>query len=207
MPDAIRVLLADDHAILRSGLRLLLATASEFEVVGEAADGEEAVLLAQRLKPEIVLLDVSMPKLDGLSACAQLRAFPAPPPQVLMLTMHDDPAYVARARSAGAAGYLPKRVADDELLAALRAVAGGRGYWRAAPAPAALPEGFERLTEREREVLGLLAEGFTNQQIAEKLVLSVRTVETHRAHLHEKLGVSGRAALVATAKAAGLGLG
>lgn len=207
MPEPLRLLLADDHAILRSGLRLLLATAEDFEVVGEAADGEEALVLAERLAPDLVLLDVSMPKQDGLKVCAQLRAGPPPCPQVLMLTMHDDPVYVARARAAGAAGYLPKRVADDELIAALRSIAAGRGYWRAAPTPTALPEGFDRLTEREREVLALLAEGFTNQQIAERLVLSVRTVETHRAHLHEKLGVSGRAALVATAKAAGLGLG
>lgn len=208
MPDpVIRVMLADDHAILRSGLAMLLAATPGFSVVGEAADGEQAVEQALALRPDVVLMDLSMPKLDGLAATVRLLAA-WPEARVLVLTMHEDPGYLSRALAAGAAGYVFKRAADDALVSALRAVAeGGRVVPPTPELPAHEREAeaaLRRLSEREREVLGLIASGFTNSQIAESLALSVRTVESHRANVMAKLRLASRANLVAFALKQGI---
>lgn len=202
----VRVLLADDHAILRSGLAMLLAAEPGFTVAGTAGDGEEAVARALALRPDVVLMDLSMPGLDGLAATARLKAA-WPEARVLILTMHEDPGYMHRALEAGAMGYVFKRSADDTLLSALKAVAAGGRYVPAGAGVTAAPAGDEplrRLSEREREVLGLIASGYTNMQVAERLFLSVRTVESHRANLMTKLGLGSRAELVAFALRRGL---
>lgn len=215
----IRVLLADDHDILREGLKALLSMQGEMEIVGEAYTGREAVELAERLKPDVVLLDVSMPELDGLEACRRIRAH-APQAQVLILTMHEREDYLRQALEAGAAGYLVKRTAAAELRLAVRAVAHGdtflspsmartlvRNYLalreEGAPADAAA-DPYESLSSREREVLKLVAEGCTSQDIADRLVLSVKTVQAHRARLMEKLGLRDVTHLVRYAVRRGL---
>jgi DNA-binding NarL/FixJ family response regulator len=216
----IRVLLADDHDILREGLKALLSMQGDMVIVGEAYTGREAVELAQRLKPDVVLLDVSMPELDGLEACRRIRAH-QPQVQVLVLTMHEREDYLRQALEAGAAGYLVKRTAATELRLAVRAVAQGdtflspsmartlvRHYLslreEGAAADAAAADPYESLSSREREVLKLVAEGCTNQDIAEQLVLSVKTVQAHRAHLMEKLGLRDVTHLVRYAVRRGL---
>lgn len=215
----IRVLLADDHDILREGLKALLSVQGEMTIVGEAYTGREAVELAERLKPDVVLLDVSMPELDGLEACRRIRAR-CPHVQVLILTMHEREDYLRQALEAGAAGYLVKRTAAAELRLAVRAVAQGdtflspsmartlvhtylslRGEGAAAPSTA---DPYESLSSREREVLKLVAEGCTSQDIAEQLVLSVKTVQAHRARLMEKLGLRDVTHLVRYAVRRGL---
>jgi len=202
----IRLLIADDHAVLRAGLRLLLNAQSDIDVVGEAADGVEVIRSARELRPDIVLMDLSMPGppsgnviRDVLRACPQTR--------VLILSMHDDPAYVRSALAAGAAGYLVKKAADTELMSAIRAVHAGRTFvdltltLDSDPGKAP-PAG--NLTKREREVLRLLAQGHSNQQIADDMGLSVKTVETHRTRLSAKLGLKGRAELYRFAEESGL---
>ena len=218
MPTPIRVLLADDHDILREGLKALLSMQGEAVIIGEACTGREAVELAERLKPDIVLLDVSLPELDGLEACRRIRAY-LPQVQVLILTMHEREDYLRQALEAGAAGYLVKRTAAAELRLAVRAVAHGdiflspsmartlvRTYLslrdESAPADAADP--YESLSSREREVLQLVAEGYTSQDIAERLVLSVKTVQAHRARLMEKLDLRDVTHLVRYAVRRGL---
>lgn len=219
-PAPIRVLLADDHDILREGLKALLSIQGEIVIVGEACTGREAVDLAERLKPDIVLLDVSLPELDGLEACQRIRAR-LPHVHVLVLTMHEREDYLRRALEAGAAGYLIKRTAAAELHLAVRAVAHGdtflspsmartlvRTYLslRDEPAPvdAAIADPYESLSSREREVLKLVAEGYTNHDIAERLVLSVKTVQAHRARLMEKLDLRDVTHLVRFAVRRGL---
>lgn len=202
-----RVLLADDHAVLRAGLRALLSTQPDIEVVGEASNGEEAVRAAQELKPDIVLMDITMAGPDGLDAIREIReALPAT--RVLALTMHDNIGYLRQVLEAGGSGYVLKKAADAELLSALHAVQQGGTYLHSSHARALLsPEGEERtaesempgheaLSERELQVLRLIAEGFSNRGIAEQLALSVKTVETYRARIMEKLGLRGRVALV-----------
>lgn len=218
-PAPIRALLADDHDILREGLKALLSVQGEIVIVGEACTGREAVELAERLKPDVVLLDVSLPELDGLEACRRIRAH-LPPVQVLILTMHEREDYLRRALEAGAAGYLIKRTAAAELRLAVRAVAHGETFLspsmaralvrtylslrdESAPADAAA-DPYESLSSREREVLKLVAEGYTNQDIAERLVLSVKTVQAHRAHLMEKLDLRDVTHLVRYAVRRGL---
>lgn len=196
----IRVLIADDHAVLRAGLRMLLGAHSDIEVVGEAGDGSEVSRKARELLPDVVLMDLSMPGphsgeviRDVLRACPKTR--------VLILTMHDDSAYLASAMAAGAAGYVVKKVADSEVLSAIRAVHAGRTFvdlsLTAGPRPT--PKGGNTqqqqpkdLSRREREVLRLLAQGHSNQQIADQIQVSVKTVETYRTRLREKLGLKGR---------------
>lgn len=204
-PARTRVLLADDHAILRSGLRLLIGAQDDMEVVGEAGDVEEAVRLARSLAPDVVTLDLSMPGGSGLAAIERLLAA-APAARVVVLTMHEDPAYVRVALAAGASGYLAKSAADSALIAAIRSVQRGRVFVelqsREAMATltsgaraAASPAPIATLSAREREVLVLLAEGHTNRAIADRLGLSVKTVESYRARLLQKLGLASRAEL------------
>ena len=208
MSDVVRILLVDDHAVLRSGLRLLLEREPGLEPIGEAATAEEAVRALPRLSPDVVVIDVEMPGIGGLEGIALIRER-APDARVLVLSMHDQARDVRRAFDAGAHGYLPKAAADEDLVRAIRAVAAGERYVHpslgaalAAPQPASGP--IDELTARERDVLRLLALGHTNQEIAEQLVVSVRTVESHRAHVMTKLRVSTRAGLVGEALRAGL---
>jgi two-component system, NarL family, response regulator NreC len=210
----IRVLIADDHSVLRAGLRMLLSAQSDIDVVGEAADGVEVSRKTRELRPDIVLLDLSMPgPRSGNVIRGVLRA--SPKTRVLILTMHDDAAYLRSALSAGAAGYLVKKAADSELLSAIRAVHAGRTFvdlTRTTGLPPLTPPGKvagqwlppKNLSRREREVLRLLAQGHSNQQIADKIRLSVKTVETYRTRLSEKLGLKGRAELYRFASESGI---
>jgi two-component system response regulator NreC len=209
---SIRVLIADDHGVVRAGLRALLKAESDLEVVGEAAGGEEAVRLAVQRQPDVALMDVSMPKLDGIEATRAL-AEQAPAVRVLLLTVHEDPALLRESLQAGAAGYVIKRAVESELISAIRAVAAGDLYVHPSMTRSLIAEkgpvpgnggALSRLTAREVEVLRLLAEGYTNSQIAELLCLSSRTVETHRANLRAKLQLDSRAELVRFAARHGL---
>ena len=207
----IRVLVVDDHAVVRSGLRLLLDAEPDIEAVGEAPNAERALYEAIELKPDVVLMDLQMPEKGGIEGMpALLQALPTT--KVLVLSMQDEPRYVRAAFEAGASGYVLKEAADSDLVAAVREVAaGGRYVHPTLGARMIEAEAAERrqaqedpLSEREREVLKLLALGQTNQEIASMLFISVRTAETHRAHIMQKLGLSNRAALVRYALAHGL---
>jgi len=200
---AIRVLIVDDHAVVRSGLHLLLDAEDDIEVVAEAGDVREAVFEAREKKPDIVLMDVVMPGPSGIEG-VPLVLKEAPKAKVLVLSMQDDPRYVREAFAAGASGYVLKEAVDAEVVAAVREVAGGGHYVHpvlgarlvAAEAEARAREDADPLSEREREVMRLLALGHTNQEIAKMLYISVRTAETHRAHIMQKLRLSTRAELV-----------
>lgn len=215
-----RILLVDDHAVLRAGLKALLGTQPDLVVVGEASNGAEALRLAESLQPDIVLLDLSMPGVDGLVTLRQMRQH-APRARVLILTMYAEESFLRAALAEGAAGYILKRSAEEDLLAALRAVARGEAFLdpaltralidgylagQGAPTPQrAAPEAdSDGLTAREIEVLRLIAQGYTNAEIAERLVISVKTVETHKAHIMEKLGRRSRVELVRYALEKGL---
>jgi DNA-binding NarL/FixJ family response regulator len=205
----IRVLIADDHAVLRSGLRLLINAQPDMEVVGEAASGPEALDRAGSLRPDVLTLDLSMPGGRGIPVLERLRQ-QCPDTRVLVLTMHDAAAYLRAALAAGAAGYVVKTAADTELLTAIRAVAQGRTFVDLSlpagaggrPARPAQP-GQAALSPRELAVLRLLAQGHTNQEAADRLFLSVKTVETYRARIAEKLGLRTRADLTRYAVEAG----
>jgi len=212
----IRILLADDHAVLRSGLRLLLASQNDYEVVGEAASGTETLTLAERLQPDLILLDLSMPALGGLEALPALRKL-APSTKILILTMHDDPQYLRQALKHGASGYVLKKAADTELLSAIKAVLRGEVYVHPSMTRVLLEDmlpaashssqsetAWESLSEREQEVLKMVALGYTSAEIASQLNLSAKTVETYRARGMEKLGLRTRAALVKFALQEGL---
>jgi two-component system response regulator NreC len=200
---SVRVLIVDDHAVVRAGLKLLLDAEADLEVVGEAGDAREAVFQMRTLKPDIVLMDVVMPGASGLEATANIL-HEAPETKVLVLSMQDDPRYVREAFAVGASGYVLKEAADAELVAAIREVAGGGRYVhptlgaRLVTADAEERRRAEEdpLSDREREVLRLLALGHTNQEIAQMLYISVRTAETHRAHIMQKLRLQTRAELV-----------
>lgn len=200
----IRVLLADDHAILRAGLRMLIDAQEDMEVVGEAENGDGAVRKARRLRPDVVILDLAMPGPPSAETTAAIVA-ERPRTRVLVLTMHDDPGYLRPALLAGASGFVVKRAADAELLLGIRAVHRGGTFIDPALA-GSLTRGRKRpiLGRREREVLRLLAEGHTNKEIASRLSVSVKTVETHRARLGEKLGLRGRSQLFRYAVEAGI---
>jgi DNA-binding NarL/FixJ family response regulator len=206
-----RILVADDHGIVRSGIRLLLERQPDLEVVAEAQDGVEAVDRAIALAPDVCVLDVAMPRLTGLQASRQIRAH-RPDTQVLMLSMHDDERYIFEALQSGASGYVLKREADHELVAAVRAVGNGEAFLTNAAArplvrewmrdPASGPR--EALTPREEEVVKLIAEAHTNAQIAGILHLSEKTVESHRGNVLRKLGMRDRVELVRYAIRRGL---
>jgi len=206
-----RILVVDDHAVVRAGLTLLLAAQSDFEVVGEAGNAQDAVFETRSLKPDVILLDVVMPGESGIEALPRIKA-EAPDAKVLVLSMQDDPQYVREAFARGANGYVLKEAADSEVVAAVREIAGGGSYVHpalgarmvAADAQARAAAESDPLSDREREVLRLLALGHTNQEIAQQLFISVRTAETHRAHIMQKLRLGTRAELVRHALAHGL---
>ena len=209
----IRILLADDHTLVRRGICRLLEDQPDLEVVGEAADGHEAVRLASVLDPDVVLLDISMPGPGGIEVTRQVKQA-LPDTRVLILTVHEDESLLREAIQAGAAGYIIKRAVESELINAIRAVWRGDVYIHPAMTRALLQDVapsratdetlVEPLTRRETEVLQLIAQGHTNRQVAEKLTISVRTVETHRANLMDKLGLRSRVELVRYAREHGL---
>lgn len=211
----IRLLLADDHAILRAGLKTLFSAQPDIEVVAEASDGDDAVRQSHETNPDIVLMDITMPGLSGLAATQMIKC-QNPETKVLILTMHEDESYLHQAFRAGADGYVPKKAADTEVIAAIRATFRGEHFIHPSMT-AGLVAGLrynempvtttcqnDGLSEREQDVLRLLALGHTNQQIADKLYVSVKTVETYKSRLKDKLGCEGRAELVRFAIRMGL---
>ncbi len=211
----IRVLLADDHTILRAGLRMMIDAQPDIEVIGEASDGRQALSETQRLQPDVVLMDITMPEMNGIEATRQIkRAGDAP--RVLILTMHENEEYLFQVLRAGASGYILKEAASAELISAIRIVNSGRFYM--SPSAQSMMVGdylqrvrsgeerdsYSALTEREREILKLVAEGHTNNQIAERLFISPKTVDTHRTHIMDKLNLHSRAELVKYAMRRGL---
>jgi two-component system, NarL family, response regulator NreC len=208
---SVRIVVVDDHAVVRTGLRLMLDAEPDLEVVGEAGDARAAVFEVRAQKPDVILLDVVMPGESGIEALPKLK-HEAPDARVLVLSMQDDPRYVREAFAAGADGYVLKEAVDAEVVAAVREIAGGGSYVHpalgarmvAADAAAQAKQSANPLSAREEEVLRLLALGHTNQEIAGLLFISVRTAETHRAHIMQKLGLASRAELVRHAIAQGL---
>ncbi|OUQ88561.1 DNA-binding response regulator [Brevibacillus brevis] len=205
---SIRVLIADDHAIVRSGLGMLINAQEDMEVVGYAADGKEACEKTWEVRPNVVLMDLSMPPGEnGLTATARLKET-APDIQVLVLTMHDDEEYLFRVLQAGAAGYILKSAPDLDLITAIRSVNQGMAYLYPSATKSLIEEflqmvkngeeqaKYDILTDREKEVLVLIAKGFSNKEIAERLTVSVKTVESHKAHIMEKLHLRTRPDLV-----------
>jgi two-component system response regulator NreC len=203
----IRVLLVDDHELLRAGLRSRLEKEDGIVVVGEADSAERAVLMARSLQPDLILLDILLPRKSGYDAIPELKEV-APDAKVLIVSSQAAPSSVRRALSAGAAGYLPKRASDQELVTAIKLVAEGSGYVEPdLGARLVTPNGspaLEPLSERERDIIHLLALGYTNQEIGKKLFISVRTVDRHRAHIMRKLHLDTRAELVMFALANGV---
>jgi DNA-binding NarL/FixJ family response regulator len=213
--EVVNVVVADDHEAFRAGLRALLATVDDIELVGEAATGEEAVAAARDLQPDVVLMDLDMPGLDGIAATRRV-VDTSPHIAVLVLTMVDDDAAVFDALRAGARGYLLKGANRAEIVRAVRAVASGEAIFGpdvarrlmaffAAPRPATVPDVFPELTEREREILELIARGYSNQQITDRLVLSPKTIRNHVSNIFSKLQVRDRAEAIVRAREAGLG--
>jgi len=216
MTHPIRIFLADDHAVLRAGLKALLNAEPDMEVVGEAGDGRNCIEAVAALQPDVILLDINMPHCNGLEALPKLRQ-KAPNSRILILTMHDDAGYLRQALSAGSAGFILKQAADIELLSAIRTVHSGGVFLHPAhtrvlledtasqtPPSSASDDLLARLSDREEEVLRLIAFGYTNKEIAEMLYLSVKTVETYKARLMDKLALTSRAALVRFALRHGL---
>lgn len=209
----LRLVIADDHAVLRAGLRVLLEREQDMVVVGEASDGIEAVQQARSQRPDIVIMDLSMAGMGGVDATRRIRV-ELPSVKVLILSQHDDESYLRSALAAGAAGFALKRAADSELLAAIRAVAGGVVHLHPSLTQTMIDDMLDRtavgahsddpLSERERQVLQLVAQGYANREIAERLALSVKTVETYRARIAEKTGVRTRASLYRYARDRGL---
>lgn len=202
-----RILLADDHGIVRRGMRALLETDRSIEVVAEASDGMEAVRLCEEQRPDIVIFDIAMPRLNGIDAAAQCLKLD-PPPLVIMLSMHSDEAYIMRSLYAGARAYLLKEVADEDLLPAVHAVAGGKCFFSPAVSKVlaedyvrqlqqrGLTDSYDLLTEREKQVLQALAEGRSNKEVATMLDVTLSTVETHRGNLMQKLNLHSTAEIV-----------
>lgn len=213
----IRVLLAEDHNVVRDGLRLLLDAQPDIEVTAEATTGREAVVLARDVCPDVVVLDISMPDLDGIQAAGLIRV-ECPQAQILILTMHESDAYFFRALKAGAAGYVLKKAASEDLINAVRAVARGEAFLYPSLARKLLdnylgqsgskspvgPPGYDELSDREREIMFLLVRGLSNQEIADKLIISPSTVQTHRTRLLQKLELETTVDLVRYAVRHGL---
>lgn len=203
----VRILVADDHGVVRKGLRLILERHDGLEVIGEAADGREAVRLAEQLRPDIVIMDVGMPQLNGIDATAQIL-HRDPRAGIIVLSMHSDEGYIVRALSAGAKGYLLKDSAEEDLVQAVRIVAQGRPFFSPRITQTllddyvrqlrqkGLQDSYDLLTDREKEVLQLIAEGKSNKEVATILDLSVYTVETHRTNLMQKLNLHNTAEIV-----------
>jgi len=211
----IHILLADDHTILRAGLKMMLNAQPDMEVVGEAHDGHQAIAEAQRLQPDIVLMDITMPDMNGIEATRHIKKV-LPEVKVLVLTMHENDEYIFQALRAGASGYILKEAADTELITAIRIIQSGQFYLSPTAQSVMVGDYLQRvrtgeekdsyssLTESEREILKLVAEGYTNNQIAERLVISPKTVDTHRTHVMDKLNLHSRAELVKYAMRRGL---
>jgi len=210
-----KVLIADDHALVREGIRMILSKEPDFEVVGEASDGQQALNLVETLSPNVVVMDLSMPGMGGIEA-TQLLKVRHPQIAVLALTMHEDESFVFRLLRAGALGYVLKRAAAQDLVQAVRAAARGESFLYPSVAQKVVADYLKRveagedrnrydgLTEREKEILTLIAGGLSNQQIAQKLFVSIKTVQTHRAHIMEKLNLHDRTELVRYAIRKGL---
>lgn len=210
-----RILIAEDHAIVREGIRMILDAEPDFEVVGETKDGEEAIQLARTLRPDVVVMDISMPRMTGVEATREIKRM-LPDTDILILTMHEEESYVFQLLQLGASGYVLKRAAAADLVEAVRAAARGEAFLYPSVARSVVQdyldrlrtgegsERFDGLTEREREILVLLAEGLTNAQIADRLYISVKTVQTHRSHIMEKLDLHDRSLLVRYAVRKGL---
>ena len=215
MADKIRILLVDDHAILRAGLRALLRAEADIEVVDEASDGKEAVAKTEELSPDIVLMDISMPVMNGLEATRRIHQS-CPGVKVLVLTIHDNEEYLFQVLEAGGSGYLVKKSAATELISAIRAVHRGEAFLSPMATKMVIgrylhavgrgegKQNYNELTSREKDVLKLIADGYTNQEIADHLIISVKTVETHRTHILKKLELHTRADLVKYARSHGL---
>ena len=209
----LRILIADDHGVLRAGLRALLSAEPDIEVVGEASDGQAVLEIAQNLQPDVILMDLSMPKCGGIEATSRIKEM-LPGASVLILTMHEEESLLREAIQCGAAGYILKRAVETELIDAIRAVARGELYIHPGMTRALFPDSTAKttdvklpiptLTRREYQVLGLIAQGYSNRQTAAKLTISVRTVESHRANLMNKLDLHSRVELVRFATQHGL---
>ena len=213
----IRVLIADDHAVLRAGLNRLLNAEPDVEVIGEAGDGEEAISKTAELAPDVLLLDITMPRVGGIDVIRMIKAKNLPV-AILVLTMHEDEEYLRESLKAGALGYIPKKAAEAELISAIRAVHRGEIYLYPSMVKPLVEkaiygntihneltfDSYELLSRREKEVLRLIAQGYTNQEIAERIFLSIKTVETYKARMMEKLSVTSRAELVRYALQRGL---
>jgi len=203
----LRIVLADDHTLVRQGLRKIIEEQSGWEVIGEAGDGREAIRLAAELAPDVIVLDVGMPRLNGIEAARQITRH-SPTVQILILSMYAEEAYIVQSLQAGARGYLLKDSADTDLVRAVAAVAAGKSFFSPAVAKVMLDDyvrhlaqkgitdRFDSLSEREREVFQLIAEGHANKAIADVLCISLSTVETHRARILEKLDLHGTAEIV-----------
>ncbi|MGO4374639.1 response regulator [Paenibacillus sp. MCAF20] len=212
----IKLCIVDDHAMVRSGLKMLLNEKEHITVIGEASEGDEAIKLALLLKPDVVLMDLSMPHgKDGLTATKELKQL-LPAVAVLILTMHDDDEYLFQGIHAGASGYILKSAPHEELLTAIRTVAEGNAYLYPTATKRLMSEYLERstdvdngkiietLTEREKEIVALVAKGYSNKEVAEQLVISIKTVESHKANVMDKLGLKTRPDLVRYAMKKGL---
>jgi two-component system response regulator NreC len=212
----IRILLVDDHAVVRAGLRMLLGADPELQIVGEAENGAQALRLTEELAPDVVLMDISMPDMNGIEATRKIKG-QNPNVVVLALTMHEDDQYFFEMLAAGASGYVPKRAAPNDLLSAIHAVHNGgvflfpsvarvlvQDYVQRAARAGAAGHSFDVLTEREREVLALIAQGLSNQEIADQLVISAKTVNRHRENIMAKLNLHSRVELVRYAIEKGL---
>jgi two-component system response regulator NreC len=212
MSNKIRVLLADDHTVLRAGLRSLISHETDMEVVGEASDGQESLAKATELEPDVVVMDIAMPKANGLEAISALRRGGVKS-KILVLTMYSEEQYLMQVLRRGGNGYVLKRSADTELMQAIRTVHAGGVFLYPSAARLLLDDrssddgesaGLDLLTEREREVLKLTVEGYTNQEIATRLIISVKTVDTYRSRIMEKLNLRHRSELVRYALRKGL---
>ncbi len=201
--DKIKILIVDDHALMRDGISALLALHDDIEIVGEASEGKEAIEKARELSPDVIIMDIVMPGMDGLEATRRIRK-KSPEVKVLALTQHDNREYVLSAIKAGTAGYVPKRALGSELVSAIRAVYKGDSFLYPSAAAALIEdylhqveeEPYDRLTAREREILKLVAEGHTSREIADMLFISLRTVLGHRAKMMEKLDLHNRTELI-----------